>query len=113
MEKLNITQGAWRYKSLTDRDDIHIQIEAGENGFNDVGEYLSISGIGKLEDAVLIVEAATVHNETGLTPRQLLEQRNELLEALKGMISIFPFAVSPEGKEIIEMTNTAIQNTQR
>jgi len=34
-------------------------------------------------NAKLIAEAGTVTNECGLTPRQLLEQRNELLEALK------------------------------
>ena len=31
----------------------------------------------------LIAEAGTVHHETGLTPRQLAEQRAELLEALQ------------------------------
>jgi len=41
---------------------------------------------GDVEDkanAKLIAEAGTVTNECGLTPRQLLEQRNELLEAAK------------------------------
>lgn len=33
--------------------------------------------------ADLIAEAGTVTNECGYTPRQLLEQRNELLEALR------------------------------
>jgi len=33
----------------------------------------------------LMIEAANVTNETGLSPRQLLEQRNELLEALQEM----------------------------
>jgi len=33
-------------------------------------------------NARLIAEAGTVHHETGLTPRQLVEQRAELLEAL-------------------------------
>lgn len=36
-----------------------------------------------LANAKLIAEAGTVTNECGLTPRQLLEQRNELLSALK------------------------------
>lgn len=34
-------------------------------------------------NAELIAEAFNVTNESGLTPRQLLEQRNELLDALK------------------------------
>lgn len=33
--------------------------------------------------AGLIAEAGTVYHETKLTPRQLLEQRNELLQGLK------------------------------
>ena len=34
-------------------------------------------------NAQLIAEAGTVANATGLTPRQLLEQRDSLLEALE------------------------------
>ena len=34
-------------------------------------------------NAKLIAEAGTVANESGFTPRKLLEQRNELLEVLK------------------------------
>ena len=34
-------------------------------------------------DAHLIADAFTVHHETGLTPRELAEQRAELLEALE------------------------------
>lgn len=36
-------------------------------------------------NARLIAEAGTVHHETGLTPRQLAEQRAELLEALEAI----------------------------
>lgn len=39
-------------------------------------------------NARLIAEAGTVHHETGLTPRQLAEQRRELLDALAELISI-------------------------
>lgn len=37
-----------------------------------------------IANAKLFAEAGTVANETGLTPRQLAEQRAELLIALKG-----------------------------
>lgn len=37
-------------------------------------------------NARLIAEAGTVATETGLTPRQLAEQRAELLEALQAMV---------------------------
>ena len=40
-------------------------------------------------NANLIAEAFNVTNECGLTPRQLLEQRNELLRCLQFMIKIF------------------------
>jgi molybdopterin-guanine dinucleotide biosynthesis protein A len=53
--------------------------------------------VDNIDDAMVIVDAGNVHNETGLTPRQLLdqvetcteenqallEQRDELLSALK------------------------------
>lgn len=37
-------------------------------------------------NAALIAEAGTVATETGLTPRQLAEQRAELLEALRSLV---------------------------
>ena len=43
-------------------------------------------------DCRLIAEAGTVHHETGLTPRQLVERVKELEEALQGLAS----ALSPE-----------------
>ena len=36
-----------------------------------------------IEDRYTLAEAFNVANETGLTPRQLLKQRNELIEACK------------------------------
>lgn len=38
-------------------------------------------------DARLIAEAGTVYHETGLTPRQLAEQRGELVAALEGCLA--------------------------
>lgn len=38
-------------------------------------------------NAKLIAEAGTVATECGLTPRQLLDQRNDLLEAAKHVLS--------------------------
>ena len=38
--------------------------------------------------AELFHEAGTVYHETGLTPRQLVEQRAELIAALRGIIEI-------------------------
>lgn len=44
----------------------------------------------------LIAEAGTVYHETGLSPRQLAEQREELLEALRGLCDWF--GLYPAGK---------------
>lgn len=38
-------------------------------------------------NAALIAEAGTVHHETGLTPRQLVEQRDALAEALDWLMA--------------------------
>lgn len=40
-------------------------------------------------NAALIAEAGTVHHETGLTPRQLVEQRDALAETLQKLASAF------------------------
>lgn len=47
------------------------------------------AGIGwdNPNDAALIAEAGTIAHENGLSPRQLAEQRAELLEALKRTLS--------------------------
>ena len=47
---------------------------------------------------ILVADAFDVFNETGLTPRQLAEQRNELLEALKRIIEMDDDAASAKGK---------------
>ena len=41
-------------------------------------------------NARLIAEAGTIATETGLTPRQLAEQRAELLEALRDLLKAAP-----------------------
>lgn len=52
-----------------------------ENGMDICLMVAGVKGLN-LANAELIVEAFNVTNESGLTPRQLLEQRNELLSAL-------------------------------
>lgn len=52
--------------------------EVAACGPTDAGQYQQAA------NARLIAEAGTVHHETGLTPRQLVEQRDALAEALEG-----------------------------
>lgn len=40
-------------------------------------------------DAKLIAEAGTVHHETGLTPRQLVEQRDALAKVVADVVAYF------------------------
>lgn len=40
-------------------------------------------------NARLIAEAGTVFHNTGLSPMQLVEQRDELLDALQGMVDFY------------------------
>lgn len=55
------------------------------------GEFLvGGRGIGSLANAKLIAEAGTVHHETGLTPRQLVEQRDALAAALGEICGLSP-----------------------
>ena len=53
--------------------------EVAACGPTDAGQYQQAA------NARLIAEAGTVHHETGLTPRQLVEQRNALVAALAGL----------------------------
>lgn len=85
MNKLGITPGVWVAHK-----------PEGSNGFIYVNNEINASGniatcypIHHLNDkeaeanAKLIAEAGTVANETGLSPLQLKEQRDELLELLR------------------------------
>ena len=58
-------------------------------------------------NANLVFEAFNVANETGFTPRQLLEQRNELLEFAIEMVKRYP-----NSPWIYEQGNKAIQKTK-
>lgn len=50
-------------------------------------------------NAKLIAEAGTVANECGLSPRQLLDQRNMLLIELKSARNIIPHLMEGESEE--------------
>ncbi len=85
METKHITKGKWMH------DDGHIFTD-NSNGTNT--KYNSIASVHDIysDDGTpecnykLILEAGNVTNECGLSPRQLLEQRNELLEALQMLL---------------------------
>lgn len=111
MENLNITKG--KASVITDG-----------NGFVFVTTELSdicrlewdaISGIPQ-SNAELIAESFNVANETGLTPRELLNQRNELLEACKEIqkaIGVLPHNWHWTVKDAMPKVITAIANTTK
>jgi hypothetical protein len=84
MSEMNITKGEWLVSKVNDT----LVIDEHKNEISiTLGEY--DEEYEKMEaNAKLIAEAGTVANETGLTPRQLLEQRDELLFILKQMVSV-------------------------
>ena len=50
-------------------------------------------------NAALIAEAGTVHHETGLTPRQLVKQRDALAAALAGLDEAYCRAGTPLSRD--------------
>lgn len=58
-------------------------------------------------DAALIAEAGTVHHETGLTPRQLVEQRDALIESMKKIVAIEDNLYGADWEEIFEAREIA------
>lgn len=54
-------------------------------------------------NARLIAEAGTVYHETGLTPRQLVEQRDGLLKALRCAVNMaLPLIGSPTDEQLVD-----------
>lgn len=76
MKDLKITKGVWEVKEFPLNNDL-----VGISGGRNVCKMLNWDEESEA-NARLIAEAGNVTNETGLTPRELLNQRNELLEAL-------------------------------
>lgn len=66
-----------------------------------------------LDNARLIVEAGTVFHNTGLSPVQLVEQRDELLAALRKMVAVHEYPadnlLQPSKEQLwISMANAAL-----
>lgn len=66
------------------------------------------------KDAEIACEAFNIHNQNGLTPNEILNQRNELLEALKYSESILKELSTQGGwlKEKHNLVNVAIERAQ-
>lgn len=83
------TPGPWEITNYT-----YVNSKSTKHGFicNTSKGYMGMPGSEQFANAELIAEAGTVYHETGLTPRELLEQRDELtkslIECLDGVLEL-------------------------
>ena len=77
MEKKNITPGQWKVAHI-----YYVQSSFEGNVFS-----ICDTDSENESDAELIAEAGTVFHESGLTPRELLTQRNELRKVCAEMLN--------------------------
>ena len=84
-EAIKPTPGHWILDDA-DPDDAYRYVVHGDGDTFGCICLISTNGNANPEDdARLIAEAGTVHYETGLTPRQLVEQARKLEEALRNL----------------------------
>lgn len=82
-EAIKPTPGPWGVEQIADSNCFDIKCECG---FFIATCHDGVRGESNAEaNARLIAEAGTVHHETGLTPRQLVERVKELEGALRGL----------------------------
>lgn len=97
-EAIKPTPGEWRFYTEPQPNGCPI---VGANGLMVCMLAHSVNYADQAEEAVanarLISEAGTVHHETGLTPRQLVEQRDALAAALAICESALAWAIEQGG----------------
>ncbi len=84
-EAIKPTPGHWILDDA-DPDDAYRYVVHGDGDtFGCICRISTNGNANPEDDARLIAEAGTVHYETGLTPRQLVEQARKLEEALRNL----------------------------
>ena len=82
-----ITEGEWFVANFEQEDGNYIY--TNNNPFSAIARVYKGDSPHTLKanaNALLIADAGTTSNKSGLLPSELLEQRNELLEALKAIM---------------------------
>lgn len=115
--KLNVTKGVVTASKKVSRDTI--LAEYSSRVYNDNGEPMAIV-IGRSEsetkdNALLVEDSFNTHNTTGKTPSELLQEMDELLEALRIndrvitslKLSMLAHPDCEDGSEFDDMTETA------
>ena len=108
MGDLKISEGEWSVGMAYDNTGYPIYSIHGVSG--------KLSKEERQANRDLIAEAGTVANETGLTPRQLLEQRDELLKVVKSAFSMCDKITIPLESELESMRiecREAIEKTKK
>jgi len=108
MENLNITKGKWVIVDDYSKPSFEL-LFLGEG----TQQTANVYGLNAKANADLICEAGNVANETGLTPRELLNQRNELLEVLNMVIEDTRFMDMEITKATLNKAILAIANTTK
>ena len=101
-EAIKPTPGPWTVSGLGGPWEQSLKIRAPSWGMvAHVGVNPSIPhwDLPQRANAALIAEAGTVHHETGLTPRQLVEQRDALAAALAGLDEAYCRAGTPLSRD--------------
>lgn len=98
MKTNNAAHTPWRYEELHDgRDSLGLRVYHGDN----IACSIFGCGVEDFDNARLFTEAGTVVTETGLTPRQLAEQRTKLLGERTAMAEEIA-ALSEQRAELLE-----------
>lgn len=99
-EAIKPTPGVWRFYTEPQPNGCPV---VGANGVMICMLAHSVNYADQAEEAVanarIVAEAGTVHHETGLTPRQLVEQRDALAEALAGLDEAYCRAGTPLSRD--------------
>ena len=111
------TPGPWSAGGTADGDpDAIVDPDGFELAY--INQFASSHGNGEHEaNAALIAEAGTVYHETGLSPREILAQRDELLERLDTLtlvVGLTPISGNKEAlQEAMNAARSAIQNASK
>ena len=103
MKDLNITEGSWRK---------HTRYPRIIQAVDEIGISMSVCEItdSHTNDSLLIIDAGNTAQKCGLLPSELLEQRDELLSALKSITRrLYKELNCPEYNSFIDKANRAIR----
>lgn len=116
MKKLNVTQGEWKPRKSYDTEKRMDIFEI--DSINHASELATVWTGGLMTNAeaeanaILIADAGTTYNKCGKLPSELLEERNELVEALKESIECFKIFGYDRISEDFKALLTKIENNQ-